>query len=153
MSTIRDQVMEFHAAFGIPVGESPRVPDNERVRLRLKLIAEEFTELLESCAGKSLTRAMQIGDIGLAIEEFVESSEAFDVDLPAFADACADLDYVVEGARIELGVNGEPIADEVHRANMAKSGGPVRADGKRMKPADWTPPDIAARLREQGWTP
>jgi predicted HAD superfamily Cof-like phosphohydrolase len=62
----------------------------------------------------------------------------------------ADLDYVVEGTRLEFGIDGEPIAAEVHRANMAKTEGPVAPDGKRLKPPGWTPPDIAGVLRKQG---
>jgi predicted HAD superfamily Cof-like phosphohydrolase len=40
---------------------------------------------------------------------------------------------------------------EVHRANMAKAGGPKRADGKHMKPEGWTPPDVAGELVKQWW--
>ena len=31
---------------------------------------------------------------------------------------------------------------EIHRSNMAKRGGEIRADGKQMKPAGWTAPDL-----------
>jgi predicted HAD superfamily Cof-like phosphohydrolase len=73
------------------------------------------------------------------------------VDMPAFADACADIDYVVEGARIAFGIRGEPIADAVHDANMTKLLGPI-VNGKKLKPAGWKAPDIEGLLREQGWT-
>jgi hypothetical protein len=73
------------------------------------------------------------------------------VDMVELADGFADLDYVVEGARLEFGIHGQEIADEVQRANMAKVGGPIREDGKRLKPAGWKPPDIAGVLRAQGW--
>ena len=58
---------------------------------------------------------------------------------------------VVEGCRVEMGINGAPIAAEVHRANMAKVGGPISPQGKRLKPPGWTPPDIEGELRKQGW--
>lgn len=32
--------------------------------------------------------------------------------------------------------------DEVHRSNLEKADGPVRSDGKRLKPPGWTPPDL-----------
>ena len=82
--------------------------------------------------------------------------------------ALAGLDYVVEGARLEFGINGLPIADEVHRANMAKAGGPKRADGKHMKPEGWTPHEVhranmakaggpkradGKHMKPEGWTP
>lgn len=83
-------------------------------------------------------------------------------DLPAMVDALADMDYVNAGTRLVLGVDGAPIAADVHRANMAKepimcwSGGtenrlvpdPIK---KPTKPEGWKAPDTAARLREQGW--
>lgn len=78
------------------------------------------------------------------------------VDLVEFADALADLDYVIEGTRLEFGINGAPIAAEVHRSNLSKLGpnGPMlREDGKILKPPGWTPPDIAGELRKQGWQP
>jgi predicted HAD superfamily Cof-like phosphohydrolase len=52
---------------------------------------------------------------------------------------------VVEGARLELGIDGAPIA-AVHEANMKKVSGEVRADGKRLKPPGWKPPDINLEL-------
>ena len=73
------------------------------------------------------------------------------VDLPALVDGLADLDYVVEGTRIEFGVNGTPVADEVHAANMRKADGPVDEHGKKRKPPGWVGPDIERVLREQGW--
>jgi hypothetical protein len=46
-------------------------------------------------------------------------------------------------------VDLEPFFAEVHRTNMAKVGGPVRPDGKKLKPEGWQPPDIAGILRAQ----
>lgn len=144
MSKLHDQVLEFHRKFGQPVVEKCAVPDDATVRLRLRLIAEEFFELLEAA--------------GVAPDQDQEVSDAIciarlRVNLPAFVDALADLDYVIEGARIAFGVDGDPIADEVHRANMAKENGPKRDDGKILKPPGWTPPDIEGELVKQGWRP
>lgn len=140
--TIREQVIEFHEAMGVPVLSKPIVPTPSRVRLRLDLVTEEFCEFLEA--------------MGVYEEIDRIRSEVRDAylhgrpDLVKLADAMADLDYVVEGTRLEFGINGEPIAAEVHRSNMAKVGGPVRDDGKIMKPEGWTPPDIAGELARQG---
>jgi predicted HAD superfamily Cof-like phosphohydrolase len=38
----------------------------------------------------------------------------------------------------------------VQRCNMLKSTGPVRSDGKRLKPEGWEPPRIRELLIEQG---
>lgn len=87
-----------------------------------------------------------------AIWDLIQSAPLC-IDLPALVDATADLDYVVEGLRVRLGVDGDPIWEAVHAANMAKSTGPLREDGKRMKPEGWKAPDVEGLLREQGWEP
>jgi predicted HAD superfamily Cof-like phosphohydrolase len=40
MTTLRNQLIEFHAAMDQPVLKAPQVPDEKRVRLRAALIAE-----------------------------------------------------------------------------------------------------------------
>ena len=74
------------------------------------------------------------------------------VKMADLADGLADIDYVVEGTRLEFGIDGDAIAEEVHRANMAKAGGPIAPNGKRLKPPGWTPPDIEGELRKQRWS-
>lgn len=146
---IHYNVEQFHRTMGIPVLETPQVPDEARVRLRLRLIAEEYFELLEACfAGTDGPNVFDDlrGQMFVAIED-----EWLDVDLPEFADACADLDYVVEGSRLEFGIDGRPIARVVHESNMLKRGSIVREDGKILKPPGFKPPDIEGELRKQGW--
>jgi predicted HAD superfamily Cof-like phosphohydrolase len=145
-------VHEFHEAFGVASPDKPTVPDDETVRLRLRLIAEEFFELMHACstpAGNG-SYAYAID----AVRDWIEDEKAIFVvpaDLPEIADALADIDYVVEGTRLAFGIDGKPIADEVHRSNLAKLGGTKREDGKIEKPAGWQPPDVAGQLRKQGW--
>jgi predicted HAD superfamily Cof-like phosphohydrolase len=175
MSKLREQVAEFHRVFEHPCVDRPSIPPDERVRFRLRFIVEEVFEALEATFGKD----DRLDNAASHLESLIEE-RSISVDLPTLADAFADIDYVVEGARLEFGINGDPIADEVHRANMAKltyekcaakgCGAPNcgqwnrvgeylhryalrRADGKTLKPADWRPPDIAGELRKQGWTP
>lgn len=47
-----------------------------------------------------------------------------------------------------LGIDLYPFYEEVHRTNMAKLGGPKRADGKQLKPDGWQPPRIAEMLSQ-----
>lgn len=70
-------------------------------------------------------------------------------DLIESIDGMCDLLAVVYGTAAEFGIDLAPFWDEVHRTNMAKAGGPVRADGKRLKPSGWTPPDIAGVLKRE----
>lgn len=83
-------------------------------------------------------------------EEINETLEAIrDADLIKIADGIADSIVVLLGTAVTYGIDMRPIWDEVHRTNMAKKGGALRGDGKRMKPEGWTPPDIAGILQEQ----
>jgi len=119
---VQSDVRAFHEALDIPVGESPAL---RRPELRAELIREEAAETVA---------AIQAGDFVAAI------------------DGLCDLLCVVYGAAVEWGIDLGPFWDEVHRTNMAKQGGPMREDGKRLKPEGWTPPDIAGVLAsESAW--
>lgn len=149
-ASLRQQVAEFHRMIGAPILETPQVPADDRVRLRLRLIAEEFFEALAAC---NISPDVDgYGPVESAVMEAIDRVE-LTVDLPELADALGDLDYVIEGSRLELGVDGAPIAAAIHATNMAKADGPVDATGKKRKPAGWQPPDIAGLLRAQGWKP
>lgn len=145
VSTIRQQVQEFHDKMPVR-GDlaKPGEQSDEIRKLRIALVAEEFFEFLD---------AMRVfsGPVRRTLADQLAYGFQGPTDLPGLADACADLDYVVEGTRLAFGIDGEPIAAEVHRANMAKLGGPRREDGKVLKPEGWTPPDIDGELRKQGW--
>ena len=149
----REDVSAFHRAMGQPVHEgAPRELEEGRMRMRLKLIKEEFFELLAAC---EIWPKFGLADGGeMRVEEMIDDAIDCDfaghVNLVEVADALADLDYVVEGCRVEMGIDGEAIHDEVHRSNMAKLGPDgkplMREDGKITKPDGWTPPDIAGVL-------
>jgi predicted HAD superfamily Cof-like phosphohydrolase len=151
MTTLLEQVTEFHETFDHPVGSHPQIPTDERVRLRMRLIAEEFFEAMEAVFVRN-TPKISLAEISGEVDDYIRRA-AIDVDLPSLADALGDLDYVVEGCRIEFGIDGKPIADAIHAANMAKVGGGKRADGKHQKPEGWQPPDIEGELIKQGWRP
>jgi predicted HAD superfamily Cof-like phosphohydrolase len=144
MTDIRDQVLTFMTTMKQPVQAHPAIPaDEELIRMRLRLVAEEFWELMTAAFGEDSTFR--------ALTEDIIRRKHLTISLPELADACADLDYVIEGLRLTFGINGRPIAKAVHTANMKKLEGPVREDGKRLKPPDWTPPDIVGELTAQGW--
>lgn len=148
-STIRYQVSEFHRAFGQNIATKPHIPDEKTVRLRAALIAEECIEMLESVYGEEAC-----ADVAETMGHLLEHNRT-NVDLVEFVDALADLDYVVEGGRLMFGVDGAPVAAEVHRSNMSKLGADgkpvIREDGKRLKGPNYSPPAIADELRKQGW--
>lgn len=115
MGLIED-VAEFHKITGMPLPPKPLWPSRERVELRMELIREE---------------------VGAELEEAVMQR-----DLVATADALADGIYVLIGMGLELGLPMQGVWDEVQRSNIAKKGGPLREDGKLLKPEGWTPPDL-----------
>ena len=91
-----NQVAEFHTTFGAPILANPTIPSAERCALRVSLLQEELDELKEAIAAN---------------------------DLVEIADALCDLQYVLSGAVLELGL-GERFVDlfnEVQRSNMSKA--------------------------------
>lgn len=127
------------------------IPPDDRVRLRAKLNLEEaVTEYFEACFDLSEGQPWHVAFKSAILNLIAVAEQAkVSVDLPMIADSLADAAYVIEGANLEFGIDSGPVLDEVHRSNMTKVDGPVRADGKRLKPENWQPPDIIGVLYEQ----
>lgn len=146
--TITDQVAAFHQAFDYPVRFKPveHFPESE-LRLRLSLVVEEAIEFVNAC-GYSLNVETVTTDEGTYTGEInMQLIHTGKPNIVEIADALGDLDYVVEGTRLTWGIPRQAVADEIQRSNMAKVGGPRDPNtGKQLKPANWTPPDIAGVL-------
>lgn len=142
-----DKVKEFHETFGHPVATEPTVVSDDRLVLRLTLILEEAIELADA--------------MGFATDDIKDSAEYMlheigprvyeeDVDLVAVADALGDLEYVVNGAALEMGIPLPEVVAEVHRSNMTKldsDGKPIyREDGKILKGEGFEEPRLAEVL-------
>jgi hypothetical protein len=87
--------------------------------------------------------------VKLLTEETIELRDAPAArDPAAVLDALADLQYVLDGAYLQLGFAAAKNAalGEVHRSNMSKLGADgkpvVRADGKILKGPNYSPPDL-----------
>lgn len=115
-------VVDFMRAMGQCVRDRPGLASAAETALRAELINEEAAETV---------RALESGD------------------LVGIADGCIDLIYVAIGCMLAHGIDPQCVWDAVHKANMAKASGPVRPDGKRLKPPGWTPPDVASALDAQ----
>lgn len=113
------RVMEFHLTFDHPVEFVPTFINEDRAKLRVELIDEEFAEL---------KAAIQMKDI------------------VGIADALGDLEYVINGAALEYGINLPEVVKEIHRSNMTKlgpDGKPIyREDGKILKGDNYEEPNI-----------
>jgi predicted HAD superfamily Cof-like phosphohydrolase len=93
---------------------------------------------------------MKILEKKLILEEVMETVEAIDsCDLVELADGIVDSIVVLLGCAVTYGIDIRPIWDEIHKTNMAKKDGEIRADGKKLKPIGWKPPEVARLLNEQ----
>jgi len=123
MSDEQCMVTEFHRAFDVVIGPSPSIPDEATCALRVNLMQEEFNELREALAQR---------------------------DVEAVAKELADVLYVVYGTAVSCGIDMASVFREVHRSNMSKVGGHKRADGKWLKPPDYSPAHLRPLLAAQG---
>lgn len=89
-------VAEFHRTFKHPILPIPAIPDENRCKLRVALLAEELKEMEVAILEK---------------------------DLVGIADALCDLQYVLSGAILEFGLGEKfnSLFEEVQRSNMSKA--------------------------------
>lgn len=105
------------------------VISQERLDLKMRLIAEEFFELVEAVYNKKSSQKLIETWQKLFTEETIEPRT---LDIVEAADATADLRYVIEGFDIETNIPSEKIFNEVHASNLSKlgtDGKPVISDG------------------------
>lgn len=117
-----ESVKEFMVKFGQPIRHKPSALTTGECFLRVNLIDEEREETVMAMANRNVTET---------------------------ADGIVDAIYVLIGTAIQSGIELDEIFAEVHRTNMAKVGGKVRADGKILKPEGWEPPKIAEIIEKQ----
>lgn len=157
--TSAEMVDEFHR---VVVGLRPEVPTgaaapdvptaipDDRLLLRGRLIVEEVGELLCALTGHhGKTEKAYKMQLKALFDHMWETRNP--MDLIEVADGCVDSHVVISGTALEAGIPEDEVYVEVHRTNMAKAGGPVREDGKRLKPEGWKPPNIKKVLKKAGW--
>lgn len=117
MNKTLESVSEFHKTFGAPVLDTPQIPDESRVRLRLALILEELSELAEASGAAGIFNEMMKNKVA-AFEEKAEVK-----DTAQALDALCDLQVVLNGSTLEYGLQDmfDEAFDEVHRSNMSKA--------------------------------
>ena len=121
-----DCVKKFHEVYKLDYKLSPIAKiDNETIKLRFNLMAEENLEYLEAANNN---------------------------DLVEVADALGDMLYILCGTIIEHGMQNkiEEVFDEIQRSNMSKldeNGDPIyRDDGKVLKGPNYFKPNISKIL-------
>ena len=131
---MQDCVREFHVATGNPAPKKLSL-DDVRLELRAKLILEEAFETIEAMGFEVEVIRSQIG-------QHIRVTRIGDPDWVEVIDGLCDLTYVTIGTAVEMGLELLPFFHAVHHSNMKKIGGPVREDGKSLKPPGWKPPPI-----------
>lgn len=124
--------------------------------LRANLILEEAAEYA-TAAGFGVAMRYEGGEPGRPVVHRQRPSAPLQRSVPEMVDALLDTIYVSLGALAALGLSDaqvEALFAEVQRSNMAKlnpDGKPNRReDGKVLKPAGWSPPNIDGLL-ERFW--
>lgn len=133
-------VRQFHQTYGLPIVSDGPSADRERVHMRMRLVAEEFSELVGAVYGSQAR-----GLIEDAYKEAV-ASDSGDRDTVETADALADLVYVIYGMALETGIPMRDVLAEVQASNLSKlgeDGKPIyREDGKVLKGRNFFSPNI-----------
>lgn len=120
--TTLEMVAEFHQAFNVHEHSEPCIKDVAMNKLRWHLLNEELEELRIAMLNKDI-----IGTL----------------------DALCDLQYVLDGTYLALGMASikDVAMAEVHRSNMSKlgdDGKPIlRKDGKILKSENYSPPNLS----------
>lgn len=138
----------FERAMNGQVMDRPAMPDRKVRELRARLMAEEVAETIAALGFDvdiKITDADNEDDVVLVDHVFKPGK----IDLVELADGIADAIFVDLGTAVAAGIDMEPVWDEVVRTNLSKASGPVRADGKRLKPEGWQPPRIAEIIADQ----
>lgn len=170
------RTLAFHRFFGAPIreaadgGATPTFDhmDDQRVAFRAAFIMSEAIELLEKGLGLSVEidisggpdgkrfTAIGSGNGGLTDAILGAMGDAPGCrDLEQVVDALGDLNVVVNGFAIELGVNMQVVDAEILASNLTKAdnGRPIISDGedghpkgKILKGPDFVEPQIMAAL-------
>ncbi|MDO9039573.1 MAG: nucleoside triphosphate pyrophosphohydrolase family protein [Lutibacter sp.] len=121
-------VQEFHESFGLGIQHKPIAKlDDDKLKLRFNLMAEENEEYLEAAKNN---------------------------DLIEVADALGDMLYILCGTILEHGMQYkiEEVFNEIQRSNMSKlgeDGNPIyREDGKVLKGPNYFKPNIASIIED-----
>ena len=128
------------AAIKQEVRHRPSVPDLMVVKLRLRLITEEFVELLKAAGVQGLEHSderLSIQDNLMgAIDSLQDTkSNPLRVDMPELADALSDLRVVIVGTDAAFGINGDAVDALVMTANELKLTGKDDEHGTSEDPA------------------
>jgi hypothetical protein len=140
-SNVHEQALAYCRKYGLAMRTSPGKAEEPALRAQLQAIADQYVALLTAMFGGSFEI------LESESREIIQIDRLDKFDVTAVAAALGEIDYNVEVTRLLLGIDGAPVASEIHTANMRKV---MTARGKPAKPSYWQPADVARALREQG---
>ena len=150
-------VREFTGGAGQPTPERPSAMTEDEVRFITKMILDETMELLATMYPPSVAKQTMkkfIDDSKDLPQESYKDTDSFQI-IADQADALVDIYYYSLNAACKKGINLSAIFGIVHQANMNKrdpaTGKFIKreSDGKIIKPAGWTPPDVEGEIQRQ----
>ena len=148
MTTVAERlsmIRDFHKKFGEPIAPEPLVPGMELARFRAQLILEEALELVRAL-GFEVEAHRRLDTVTMFLEKGRSQP-----DLVKIVDSLRDLEYVMGGTEVALGLQeaSEPTFVAVHRANMKKQPSDLLGGNKKpTKPPGWHPPDVCGVLQK-----
>lgn len=150
-SFLKDRTVDiFRSQRTIMEAGGQRVGDPSVIRLYIRLIEEEFNELMESAIDDAVVWA-RINEAKRrgALSDHEIDDEFLDMAVETI-DALCDIIVVCAGALNALGVDGNALMREVYASNDSKivDGKLVRrGDGKVLKGPNFFPPDLASVVK------
>ena len=137
-------------AAGQQVRSKPEVPTKEELILGARLIIEEALEYVEA-AGITIS-LVDPNTKGIIIDRHTKLyfSQEREADIVEMVDAVADLGYIGYGRACSMGVDMEPIENEVHFNNLSKIKTGYRDEhGKLRKGPDYKPVNLLPLILAQ----
>ena len=141
---VSEAVKDFHTKFSI---RKAHPTDSQAMRFRMKLIAEEFLEVIQAAGfGFNGTEVSEWRFIpGPCFPPGLEEASRGAVNANLLKEL-ADLAYVIYGTAEALGWDLDEAIKRVHASNMSKIGAdgkPIyRSDGKVLKGPTYKEPDL-----------
>jgi len=121
MNKMQQMVQDFHKKYNHNIGYSPSILQPELLKFRLDFLQEELNEII--CASKNS-------------------------DLIGICDGIGDLLYVTFGMCVCMGIDIEPMFEEIHRSNMSKDP-PLGPTSKPIKGKNFSLPNIKKEIDKQ----
>lgn len=153
----QERVLEFSKATGKSIPSVPRAMTPDEVCQLIKMVLSEVQELADTVTSSS-EESLALMKSCLGVDQSKHSGgNLSEIErIAEQSDAMVDAWYYMLDRAGRCGMNLSRVFDVVHSANMAKINPEtgkclLREDGKVLKPHGWTPPDIVAEIRRQGY--